>query len=111
MIIISVVASSCSSYASRAASRKAEKQMAGSARAFRQSRKISMAKRQQEKRQLKIKKAYNKHVSASRKRSYEIQSPEVKERMKRNEANIAAREKARDKKARSGSKKSAKKYR
>ncbi|MGE5419467.1 MAG: hypothetical protein ACM3UT_04735 [Chloroflexota bacterium] len=111
IILISFLSVSCSSYAARSASRKASKQMAGSGRAFRDSRKIRMAKKQQEKRQARIKKDYYKFVSDSRKRTYEIQSPDVKERMKRNEANITAREKAKDKRIKSDSKNRARKYR
>lgn len=110
-IFISLLTVSCGSYAARSASRKASKEMAGSGRAFRESRKIRMAKKQQEKRQSRIKKDYYNAVSDSRKRTYEIQSPDVKARMKRNEANISAREKAKDKRTKSESKSRAKRYR
>ncbi|HLN55173.1 MAG TPA: hypothetical protein VK207_04215 [Bacteroidales bacterium] len=111
LILISLLTVSCGSYAARSASRKASKQMAGSGRAFRESRKIRMAKKQQEKRQAKIKKDYYNSISDSRKRTYEIQSPDVKERMKRNEANISAREKAKDKRTKTDSKNRARRYR
>lgn len=111
ILIITVTAVSCSSYASKSASRKAERSLAGGRRAFRESRKVRMARKQQERRQSELKKDYNKHVRLSRERTYEIQSEEVKSRMKRNEANIEAREKAKSKKSKSATKKSAKKYR
>lgn len=111
IIVLSLAAASCSSMASRSASRKAERAMAGGGRAFRESRKVRMAKKQQERRQAGLKKEYNKQVSLSRKRTYEIQSDDVKARMKRNEANIAAREKAKSKKSRADAKNASKKYR
>ena len=69
------------------------------------------AKKQQEKRQAQIDKDYDKFVKNSRKRSYEIQTADVKARMKQNESNIAARDKAKDKRIRSASKSRARKFR
>jgi hypothetical protein len=69
------------------------------------------AKKQQEKRQAQNDKDYDKFVKNSRKRSYEIQSADVKARMKQNESNLAARDRAKDKKIRSASKNRARKFR
>ena len=74
-------------------------------------RSVTKAKRTQEKKQLKIKKDYFSYVGKSRKRAYQIQSPEVKARMNQNEKDIKAREKA-SRKSKSGStRRGASKYR
>ena len=78
---------------------------------MREPRQVRSAKKKQEKNQDRIKKDYQKFVKASRKRSYEIQSPDVKERMKRNDSNIAARDKNKEKKTRAASKTRARKFR
>lgn len=115
IILAALLASSCSSgLFSRSAFRKPEKQMAGSKRTaprVREPRQVRSAKKKQEKNQDRIKKDYQQFVKASRKRSFEIQSPDVKERMKRNDANIAARDKNKARKTRSASKTRAKKFR
>jgi len=77
----------------------------------REPRQVRSAKKQQEKRQERIDKDYDKFVKNSRKRSFEIQSPDVKARMKQNESHIAARDKAKDKNIRSASKNRARKFR
>jgi hypothetical protein len=83
--------------------------MAGHSRRFKESRKVRKAKAEQTSRQAKLKKNYNRSVIKSRKRTYEIQTPEVKTRMRMNEAAINAREKNKNKRDRDSSK-AAKKY-
>jgi hypothetical protein len=73
--------------------------------------KVTKAKKKQEAKQKQLKKDYADSVKASRQRSYEIQSPEVKERMKQNEKDIVLREKAKKKRVYSNSKNASKKYR
>ncbi len=58
---------------------------------------VRKARREQEKKEQKRKKEYAEFVKANRKRAYQIQSPEVKERMKQNQKEIVAREKAKKK--------------
>lgn len=81
-----------------------------SSRGYREQRQVRKAKEIQAKRQRSNKKAYGKSIERSRKRTYEIQTPEVKARMKQNQADLSAREKAKSKKQKSASRKSGKKY-
>lgn len=74
-------------------------------------RAVVQKKKEQEKKEAKRKKEYNDFVKAGRKRTYQIQSPEVKERMKQNSKEIAAREKTRKKKEKSATGKARQKYR
>jgi hypothetical protein len=53
---------------------------------------------------------YAKSLKASQKRTYEIQTPEVKARMKQNEKEVAEREKAKKKKTSASTKKAGRKY-
>ncbi len=76
----------------------------------REPRKVIKAKREQEKKEQKRKKEYAKFVKANRKRSYQIQSPEVKERMKKNQKEIIVREKAKKKNERKSTSRARKKY-
>ncbi len=114
-VICSFVLASCnSSLFSKSVFNKTERHITGSKRSspkVREPRKVLQAKKQQEKRQEKIDKDYDKFVKNSRKRSYEIQSPDVKARMKQNESNIASRDKAKDKRIRAASKNRARKFR
>ncbi len=80
------------------------------AKKVKESRKVVKAKKEQEARLKERKKEYAESVKASRKRSYEIQSPEVKERMNQNEKDTALMEKAKQKRIKKGSKTAAKKY-
>jgi hypothetical protein len=115
IIFSALLACSCSTgLFSGSAFRRPEKQMAGSKRTaprVREPRQVRSAKKKQEKNQDRIKKDYQQFVKTSRKRSYEIQSPDVKERMKRNDANIAARDKNKERKTRAASKTRARKFR
>lgn len=72
---------------------------------------VRRAKKASEKRQAKINKDKDNTIKQSRKRTYDIQSENVKARMKQNEINIAAREKEKDKRIKSQSKGRAKKFR
>jgi colicin import membrane protein len=68
------------------------------------------AKKDQEKNKKKQDKEYAKAVEENKKRSYDIQSPDVKARMKQNEKDIAARDKQKKKNAKASTKKAGKKY-
>jgi hypothetical protein len=69
------------------------------------------AKRQQDKKLRKQKRDYGKFVEGSRKRSIEIQTPEVQERMKQNNKNADANYKIKKKKTAAKSRKAGRKYR
>jgi hypothetical protein len=77
---------------------------------IREPRGVRKAKKEQAKKEAKIKKDYDNYVADSRKRAYEIQTPEVKERMNQNKKDINSREKNRKKKSNSSTKKAQKKY-
>ena len=113
LIAFSAITVSCNNQISRNVSgRRAEKQMSGRSRSnnYRESRGVRRAKKKQEKNEREIKRDYAKSVDRSRRRTLEIQTPEVRERMKQNQSNIALRDKARSKKVRSTTKKAGKKY-
>ena len=71
---------------------------------------VRKARREQEKKEQKRKKEYAKFVKANRKRAYQIQSPEVKERMKQNQKEIVAREKSKKKNEKKSTSRTRKKY-
>jgi hypothetical protein len=73
-------------------------------------RSVLKAKRQQEKKEKILKKEYAQSVERSRKRSYEIQSPEVQARMKQNQKDTTIRGKEKKKNVKAASKKAGKKY-
>lgn len=73
-------------------------------------RKVSKAKRKQEAKDKKLKKEYENSVKKSRKRSVDIQSPDVQARMKQDQKNISEREKVKKKNKKAGAKKARKKY-
>jgi hypothetical protein len=68
------------------------------------------SKKEQERTKKKQKKQYDKSVKRSQKRTYEIQSPDVKARMKQNEKDITSRDKEKKKYVQKSSKKAGKKY-
>jgi hypothetical protein len=76
----------------------------------REPRSVTKAKRKQKKNEEKIKKDYKNYVDDSRKRAYEIQSPEVKDRMNQNKKDIKEREKARQKRASKSTRSGRQKY-
>lgn len=100
----------------RNASRSAEKGLFGKSLSkkkqvkVKEPRSVMKAKKKQEANENKIKKDYAAHVKKSQKRTVDIQTPEVQERMKQNQKNLELRDKAKKKKTRTGSKKAAKKY-
>jgi hypothetical protein len=69
------------------------------------------AKRMQEAKLRKQKRDYGKFVESSRKRSIEIQTPEVQERMKQNSKNADANYKLKKKRTAAKSRKAGRKYR
>ena len=75
-----------------------------------ESPKVAKAKKAQAKSEAKIKKDYEKYIKASQKRTVEIQSPEVQERMKQNRKQTIVNNKERKKAVRAASKKAGKKY-
>jgi hypothetical protein len=106
--------SSQSSYGSR--SKNPEKELFGKSLGNTKKTKVKepgtvhKAKRRQEKNEKRMKKSYAQHVKQSRKRSYDIQSPEVQARMKEDQKNTALRDKEKKKNIRSSTKKAGKKY-
>lgn len=72
--------------------------------------KVSKSKKQQEAKERKRKKDYAKSIKKSRKRTIEIQSPDVQTRMKYNQKDLISRDKIKKKKVKSGSRKAGKKY-
>lgn len=91
---------------------KTERRMAGNSRKVvkvKESKKVRVAKSKQEKNQRKI--HSGKATKASRKRTYDIQTDDVKSRMKMNDARIAQREKLKAKRSKEENKKAARKYR
>lgn len=77
---------------------------------IREPRKVSKSKKQQEAKEKKRKKDYAKSIKKSRKRTIEIQSPDVQTRMKQNQKDLISRDKIKKKKVKSGSRKAGKKY-
>ena len=98
------------------ASRKTEKGLFGKslskkkAPKVREPRSVTKAKKKQEAKKRKSDKDYAKSVKKSQKRTVDIQTPEVQERMKQDKKNTAARDKEKKKKIHSGTKKAGKKY-
>lgn len=77
---------------------------------IRERRSVVRAKKQQEANERHLKKESAIAVKKSRKRTYDIQTPEVKERMKQNEKDVTIRDKGKHKKVKSEAKKARKKY-
>lgn len=73
-------------------------------------RAVLKAKKKQEANDKKLKKDYVKSTKASQKRTYDIQTPEVQERMKQNKKESASKEKVNKKKVKKTTKKAGKKY-
>jgi hypothetical protein len=71
---------------------------------------VSKAKRKQEKNEKRLKKESAEYVKQSRKRAYDIQTPEVQTRMKQNEKDTVQRNKEKKKKSKSTTRKAARKY-
>jgi hypothetical protein len=75
-----------------------------------ESRKVTGSKKKQEAKERKRKKDYTRAIKSSQKRTYEIQSPEVKARMKLNQKESASRNKIKKKREKSNSKKARRKF-
>jgi hypothetical protein len=73
-------------------------------------RAVEKSKKAQEAKQGKLKKDYGKYVKENQKRSIEIQSPEVKERMKQNIKNADASYKTKHKNSANRTRRAGKKY-
>jgi hypothetical protein len=103
-------------YASNSNSRNPEKGLFGKTVGstkkvkVKEPRSVHKAKRKQEKNEKKLKKEYAKSIERSRKRTYDIQSPEVQARMKQNQKDTAIRNKEKKKNIKANSKKAGKKY-
>ena len=96
--------------------RRIEKKMSGSKRKvekekkIREPRSVTKAKKEQAKREEKLRDDYDKTIGKSRSRHFDIQTADVQERMKQNEKEIEAREKAKRKAMRKAGRKARKKY-
>jgi hypothetical protein len=100
----------------RNASKKVEKGMFGKTLGnkkearVKEPRSVVRSKKEQENNKKKLDKEYEKFVRESKKRSYDIQTPEVQARMKQNAKDAEERDKARKKNSRYITKKGGKKY-
>ena len=98
------------------ASRKAEKDLFGTslskkkAPKVKEPRSVTRAKKKQEAKKRKLDKDYAKFIKKSQKRTIDIQTPEVQERMKQDKKDTAARDKEKKKKIRSSTRKAGEKY-
>jgi hypothetical protein len=110
-MMIMVLSGSCSVLYTGNTHRGAEIHIAGSSRGFRESPKVAKARKAQEAKERKQKKEWNKFVEETRRQHFKRQSPEVQERMKRNEDETLLRHKAKAKKMKKESKKRARKFR
>jgi|WetSurMetagenome_2_1015567.scaffolds.fasta_scaffold00397_8 hypothetical protein len=73
-------------------------------------RSVTRAKKKQEAKKRKLDKKYAQSISSSRKRTVEIQSPEVQERMKQNQKESITRDKEKKRNIKTSTKKAGKKY-
>jgi hypothetical protein len=71
---------------------------------------VLKAQRKQEANDRKLKKDYEKSVKKSQQRTLDIQTPEVRARMKQNKKDYGIRDKVKKKKERTGTKKAGRKY-
>ena len=71
---------------------------------------VVRAKKEQEKKQKKLKRDYDKSIEDGKKRQVEIQSPDVQARMKQNKKDDALRDKNRKKSVKLGTRDARKKY-
>lgn len=98
------------------ASRKAEKGLFGKSLnkkkeiKVKEPRSVVRAKKKQEANERKLKKNYAAFVKRSQKRTIEIQTPEVQERMKQNKKNLELRDKTKKKRSRISNKSAGRKY-
>ncbi|MCX6253269.1 MAG: hypothetical protein NTV31_02195, partial [Bacteroidia bacterium] len=73
-------------------------------------RSVTRAKKKQEANKRKLDKDYERYVKKSKKRAFDIQTPEVQARMKQNQKDSAIRDKVKKKKTKTSTKKAGKKY-
>ncbi|HLP72375.1 MAG TPA: hypothetical protein VK155_05685 [Bacteroidales bacterium] len=98
---------------SRTSTRKVERGMSGPNRKavkMKEAPGVRRAKKTQQKKQEKQDRDYDKFVKKSRKHTFEIQSDDVKARMKQNDADRKTREKIKSRKAHQATKKAGRKY-
>ena len=115
-IVIFLTVSSCGAQKYKRSIRNPERDLFGKSLntrsvKYREAPSIVRAKKKQEASQKKLKKEYEAFVRQNRKRSLEIQSPEVRERMLENRKEADSRYKAKKKNLDKGSKKKGRKYR
>jgi hypothetical protein len=117
LFILTVAVNSCNSQIfHKNASRNVEKDLFGTslskkkAPKVKEPRSVTKAKKKQAAKKRKLDKDYAKYVKKNQKRAFDIQTPEVKERMKQDKKNAAARDKEKKKKMHSSTKKAGKKY-
>ncbi len=77
---------------------------------IREPKSVVKAKRKQETNDRRLKRKYEKSVKQSQKRTFDIQSPDVKARMKQNKKDYSKRDREKKKKIRSGTKRAGEKY-
>jgi hypothetical protein len=111
ILLTAILSGSCSTLFTGNTHRGAELSMSGSSRGFRESPKVRKAKKTQEANERKQKKEWNKFVEETRRLHFKRQTPEVQERMKRNEEETILRHKVKAKKIKKESKKRARKFR
>ena len=96
--------------------RSPEKQLFGKTPGIKKETKIKgpgsalKARKKQAANDRRLKKDYENSIKRSQKRSYEIQSPEVKARMKQNKKDYLKRDRQKEKKIRANTKSAGKKY-
>ena len=117
VILLTATAVSEAQSKGQARGRNPEKSLFGKSRKVkskntrvREPRSVSKAKRKQEKNEAQLKKDYHNYVDDSRKRAYDIQTPEVQARMKQNKKDIKSRDKAKKKKVSTSTRSGKKKY-
>jgi len=116
LFITAVISSSDAQIFHRNAGKKAERGLFGNSLGkkeggkIREPRKVSKAKKKQEKNQAKLKKDSQRAVEKTRRKTYDIQTAEVQERMTKNKKEAKEREKAKKKADRVNSRKGRKKY-
>jgi hypothetical protein len=115
LILFSVSVSCNSRLFNKISSRGSGRELSGSSRKSKEVKikepgAVRSAKKKQEAREKANKKTYFKSIDNSKKRTVEIQTPEVQARMKQNKDQITARDKAKSKKVRNANKKLRNKY-
>jgi hypothetical protein len=115
-MILSLTVSHCEAQRYKRNTRNPERELFGKSLnnktvKYREAPSIVRAKKKQEANQKRLKKEYNDYVKNSRKRAVEIQSPEVKERMRENRKEADSKYKAKKKRMSDSSTKAGKKYR